>query len=71
MKVISKGSFRKTCNRCGSVVEMFSYEMNKIGPPGPYEVDCYEPSEVSKTYWRCPVCGTSNWVNESDDYDSI
>ena len=68
MKVISKGSFYKTCNRCDSVVEMFSYEMTKIGPPGPYDCD-YDPEEIGKIYWRCPVCGNSNWVIENDDND--
>jgi len=67
MKVISTKTYRKTCTKCDSVVEMFNYEMHKIGPPGPYDCD-YDPDEIGKVYWRCPVCGISNWVeNENED----
>ena len=66
MRVISADTVRKTCSRCGSVVEMFNYEMRKISPPAAYDCD-YEPDEVGKVYWRCPVCGISNWIKDDDD----
>jgi len=45
---------------------MFNYEMRKISPPAAYDCD-YEPDEVGKVYWRCPVCGISNWIKDDDD----
>jgi|GEM_PF-6765945 hypothetical protein len=61
MKIISTKTYQKTCTRCESVVEMFNYEMHKIQP-----TDDYDPQDIGRIYWRCPVCGISNWV-ETDD----
>lgn len=61
MRVISSSEARYTCKNCTSVIGIRPDEISTIGPAGPYDMD-YEPDEVGKKYWDCPVCKRRNWV---------
>ena len=47
---------------------MLPYELHTIGPPGPYDCD-YDPEEIGKQYWYCPVCKFINYIIVTKDYD--
>ena len=71
MRVIKSSEEQHTCKNCGSIIGIRPDEISTIGPPGPYDMD-YEPDEVGKKYWDCPVCKRRNWVGSAPgqrDYD--
>lgn len=68
MRVIRKQESQLTCHRCKSVIGILPHEFHTVGPPGPYDMD-YEPSEIGKSYWYCPVCKEMNWCASSSTED--
>ena len=68
MRVIKKKEIVCTCKRCQSEIGMLPHEVSTVGPPGPYDMD-YEPDEIGKRYWTCPVCKITNWLSSPKDDD--
>lgn len=69
MRVVKSGEVEHTCSKCKSTIAMYPHEISTVDPPGPYEID-YDPSEVGKKYWSCPICKTMNWLGGGSDGDS-
>lgn len=68
MRIIKSSEQQYTCKKCHSIIGMRPDEISTISPPGPYDMD-YEPDEIGKKYWDCPVCKCRNWMSSSYDYD--
>jgi ribosomal protein L37AE/L43A len=69
MRIIKTAEQQHICSRCQSTIAMHPHEIHSVGPPGPYDMD-YEPDEIGKKYWYCPVCKAMNYIaGPSDDLD--
>ncbi len=73
MRVIKSSETEHTCGKCKSLIGIMPHDIRTIGPPGPYDMD-YEPDEIGKRYWNCPICKCMNWIGpapgqrDDDDY---
>lgn len=71
MRIIKKAETEVNCKKCTSLIGIMPMDIHTVSPPGYYDMD-YEPSEIGKKYWTCPVCHCTNWISEtSDDHDYL